>query len=471
QKRWKNLRKQFAKNFGKKYTPNANAGMAASFLSMALAKVKPGGRIGYVLPLTAASDTSWQKTRSMIEQEFEDILVITGKKGRVSDETAINEMLLVATRRTKPKPKANLGSPVYCVNIKETPDSLGVAGEMARAISPALSELEGSKRSIRMGKSEIGHVLRFEGKEGKPWSHARIKDTDLALISTRLVEEGLLQDFETREEISLPCPIRRIEKIFKVGPTESIIGHVDESKRIRGAFRFVPLLDEEPYGYDRSLWSADSKHKNTLIVHPTHKGESYSLKNKKGMLVSTESHRNAIRKSISTCFYAQYMGWASQKLLIASTHMKVMGGRAWTSLSHADDRVLRMMSLWGNSILGMLINWTQGSRTQSGRFMTRIKGIRQMPCPDFSQLSEEALNLAEQRFKALSQLELMPAAQCHADQNRHKIDEAVIEILALPAEQMRGIVKKLRWTFCAEDSVHGGNKACLNLLEKAERPS
>ncbi|MCY4418574.1 MAG: hypothetical protein OXB93_01860, partial [Cytophagales bacterium] len=101
QERWGILNKKFGKKYtnGGKYTPNKNAGMAASFLSIALSKVKGGGgRIGFVLPLTAAFVSSWRNTRDMIEREFEDILVITGKKGRVSDETNLNEMLLVATR-------------------------------------------------------------------------------------------------------------------------------------------------------------------------------------------------------------------------------------------------------------------------------------------------------------------------------------------------------------------------------------
>ncbi len=46
QKRWKKL---------VRHEPvNNQAGMAASFLAMARQKIKPGGRIGFVLPLTAA---------------------------------------------------------------------------------------------------------------------------------------------------------------------------------------------------------------------------------------------------------------------------------------------------------------------------------------------------------------------------------------------------------------------------------
>ncbi|MCY4418405.1 MAG: N-6 DNA methylase, partial [Cytophagales bacterium] len=174
QRRWGILNENFAKKFGKKYAPNKKAGMASSFLSIALNKIKPGGRIGYVLPLTAAFSTSWQNTRIMLEQEFEDIIVITGKKGRISDETNMNEMLLVATRRTKPKTNSE-PTPIQCVNIDAMPSHIGVAAEVARAILSALSELEGDSREIGFGKtrrghisSKIGHVLRFHGQDGQP---------------------------------------------------------------------------------------------------------------------------------------------------------------------------------------------------------------------------------------------------------------------------------------------------------------
>ncbi len=81
------------------------AGMAPSFLALAKKKVKIGGRIGFVLPLTAAMAKSWAKTRQMVEEYFESIIVVVvaagkalGKKA-LSADTGMEEMLLVGTRR------------------------------------------------------------------------------------------------------------------------------------------------------------------------------------------------------------------------------------------------------------------------------------------------------------------------------------------------------------------------------------
>ena len=73
QNRWREL---FSKE-----PVNNKAGMAASFLMLAKKKVKIGGRIGFVLPLTAAFAESWRITRKDIAQNFTDIVAIVVSAG------------------------------------------------------------------------------------------------------------------------------------------------------------------------------------------------------------------------------------------------------------------------------------------------------------------------------------------------------------------------------------------------------
>ena len=99
QRRWSSLLKQKPAMPAQK-----TAGMAASFLCLAWKKVKPGGRIGFVLPLSAAFDNSWSVTREMIVREFKEIVAVAqaGSKGgdeALSADTHMAEMLLVATRK------------------------------------------------------------------------------------------------------------------------------------------------------------------------------------------------------------------------------------------------------------------------------------------------------------------------------------------------------------------------------------
>lgn len=86
------------------------AGMAASFLALARQKVKPGGRIGFVLPLTAAFADAWSRTRQMIEEDFEDIIAVASSEGSLSADTGMQEMLLIATRRQEKEPRLSAHS-------------------------------------------------------------------------------------------------------------------------------------------------------------------------------------------------------------------------------------------------------------------------------------------------------------------------------------------------------------------------
>lgn len=96
------------------------AGMAATYLCIAKNKIKAGGRIGFVLPRTAALSDSWLETRDMIETEFEDITVVGVAAGlalgknALSADTYMEEMFLTATKKQKPDGKS---SNVRCVTL------------------------------------------------------------------------------------------------------------------------------------------------------------------------------------------------------------------------------------------------------------------------------------------------------------------------------------------------------------------
>ena len=56
---------------------NGNAGLASNFIDLAHAKVKPGGTIALILPITSLQSTSWQAARNMLANQYENIAVVT----------------------------------------------------------------------------------------------------------------------------------------------------------------------------------------------------------------------------------------------------------------------------------------------------------------------------------------------------------------------------------------------------------
>ncbi|MCY3880380.1 MAG: hypothetical protein OXF74_14535 [Rhodobacteraceae bacterium] len=444
QKRWGRLLKRG------QHAASRTAGMSASFLCLARAKIRPGGRIGFVLPLTAAFARSWAITREMVRRDFEDILAIT-RAEQVRDEalsadTGMGEMLLIAKRRVRSA--QNTPAPVACVSLRRMPTRQGEAAEFARSILAELAEMHGVSRPVMAGGEELGQIVWFQPDGGAPWSPLGSLRDDIALDADRIGSEGILAGDR------IGCGMTTIGQLFDVGPTHHLIGHPSDGDKI-GAYRWT----KSPHGAAagarlQALWSADAKCQRRIVCDATHRGELWNSE-----IADRIAHRTG------TLHYAKGMRWTSQAVLAVTTDQAVFGGRAWATLLHGDIRICRAFALWANSIFGMLVHWSHASRTQAGRAPVQIKAILAIPCPDFGSAPEELLQLADRRYAELSWLQLLPACFAHQDQNRQKIDLAVLELLEL---DNKAEADRLRNVWCTEPTVHGNNRRALAELPAAD---
>lgn len=456
QKQWQNLTKGI--------DTNNQAGMAASFLALADQKLVPGGRMGFVLPLTAAFAETWTDTRKLIEKKYTDIIAIAisgGKalgKDALSADTGMEEMMLVATKRpfsydTKKEVT------IRCVTLYEPLRDAGHSREYARAAIRAIDRVGATYLPLQVGDDEVGivSVMQIDGS-GNPWSILGARNARLAFTSIALAK-GELHDPSRSKVEEINVGFTDMANLFEVGPTHHLIGH-RVGKDPRGAFEFHKIDPTESIvGADLSLWAANSKTQKKLIVTPTHRG-----------VVPRElemQDQQKMREQTSSLFYARNMRWTSQAILAASTQRPAMGGSSWTTLQHNDSRVLKAFSLWANSIFGLLIHWSQGQRTHPGRSRTQIKALKQIPVPCLDKLDNTMLDMAQQAFDELSRKELLPACQAHVDPTRKEIDQVVIRILNLP-NWTEGIVHDLRILWCSEPSVRSNNQAALKLLKRED---
>ena len=391
------------------------AGMAASFLVLALDKIKFGGRIGFVLPMSLAFQATWKKTRKMIEQNFEDITVICTSStldSSFSADTGMQEILLIAKRRRINRQSNS----IVCVTLTKNVTRSGEATIMAKSIFQAISQNR-KHGNIRVGIQEIGRYSKFIAKNGLPWSDVGALHNELTVTTNRLIGEGVLFDFMDNRLWELPCSMTKVEDLFEVGHSSDSIGHVAGSTNKRGAFRFYQIVDKaDSIGEDRSMWSTESN-QTQLLVTPTHKGVVVDINN-----------AGSIRAKTSKCFYKQEVRWNSQYLVGSMTQFAVLGGRSWCALMHQDERILRMLVIWLNSIFGMLCHWSVGGRTQVGRSNLSTTGIKEVPVPNFSELSSEKLDYAYKVFDKLSTRRLSRLYHAHTDSNRKEIDKAVATI-------------------------------------------
>ena len=90
---------------GKGSCYHGNAGIASAFAALAHRKLKPGGVLALVLPLSASAGLSWQGFRQMMATEYKEVTVLSiaanGRDMSFSSDTGIAECLVVA-RKLKP---------------------------------------------------------------------------------------------------------------------------------------------------------------------------------------------------------------------------------------------------------------------------------------------------------------------------------------------------------------------------------
>lgn len=458
-----------ASRLGRGTCANLKAGLPTFFLAKADKKLRPGGTMAFVLPLTAGSADSYRDTRKMIEDRYRDVVALTvagGATGEesLSSETGMSEMLLVAT---KGPALQSAPSPVVCVNLYQGVTEIGHARETARAVLHAImTHPKAECGEVRVGKQSLGNwVRRTDTGKGDPWSELGVADAELAVAAAKLLR-GELIDLDTRTSRSLPVPLVALERLFEVGPTHDRIGHL-AGKDPRGAFEFHPLEKSRPVTGQLSVWKADSKQQRNLCIDPTHYGRDPSHPD--------HALQDRMRAGAGTLFYARNLRWTSQALLAATTERAVMGGRAWTVLRHDDERVCKAFALWANSTLGLIVQWTQGGRQQQGRSLIQVGAIRKTPVPDLDKLAPEKLDEASEAFLRLQDQVLLPACQAHVDETREAIDQAVLQMFGFadvhpPQAQVphgplaSSSVDDLRKVFSREPQIHGNNREALRLL-------
>lgn len=468
------------------------AGLAAVFCELARRKLSPGGRVGMVLPITAAASPAWSPIRAMFETHFDDLLLVAfpgatrGGDKTLSADTAMGEMIIAGTRRSEPH--ADLSeADIMTVALDEPFGTIAVAAETGRSVDAALRGREEQREgNVTVGTAVSGRWTMLPASGGGPWAAVGAASFGAVAVAERLTRRGEFMPLDAHEPVCRVA-MTTIGELFELGPTHHRIGHVAGNEPI-GAFELWPIADDQVRP-DTSLWASDAEAQTTLTVDPTHYGhvvgprfsdareralvqlqrklsrtsggkpsdaaiEEAQAEAEAAERSRSQSALDEMRRCRSTLFYQRGIFWPSQVALAAVTDKPVMGGRAWCALLH-DDPVVRFgFAIWANSTLGMVVHWSRAQRQQHGRSSTQLEGIRQMPCPDFSDATtygaaRELLG-AESEFLRTT---LMPARDAYRDPARAAVDDAASRLLGIPdAESLRDLARN----WCCEPSVHDG---------------
>ena len=368
---------------GKGTCYHGNAGIASAFAALGDKKLKPGGVLALVLPLSAAAGLSWQGFRQMLDRYFTDLTVLSiaanGKEMSFSSDTGMGECLVIARKRKAGESQMTIA---YFVSLHHRPRGFAEADSIAKNIldSSEVRQLEdgpyGGERVI-VGDDFVGEMLSTPLKEdGENWGAVRLLDSALAQTAYALGQSKL---WLPGKSIALDIKTARLSFVGKLG-----LVHRDITGPLpRGPFTKVAPSPTATYP---ALWNHEAKKETRMVCEP-----DSQLQVRPGMEgKAAEVWATASRSHLNLDFR-----FNSQPLGTAFTERDTIGGRAWPNVIFNDKRFDFAFTVWSNSTLGLLSFWWHSSRQQPGRGIVTIRSAESLSVLDFRALTVEQLLMAE----------------------------------------------------------------------------
>ncbi len=420
---------------------HGNSGIASAFAALAHRKLKSGGVLAMVLPLTVASGLSWQRFRNLLATDYSDLTVLSIAAAGDTDmafssDTGIAECLVIARRAERPqdrnlyvsldvRPQQQAQSHVLAAQI--------IDGEHPRSIEDG--PFGGTP--VYLGEDVMAEKLSVTSKRNSAWSAVRIADYAVAQTAAALQGSRLwLQGAAHSLELEL-CELSQLATLGKVD--RDITG-----PRPRGPFDKQPA---HPTATFPALWSHDHNREKRMLCSP-----DSQLLVRQGM----EEKATAVWESASYAHISRGFRFNSQSLAVAFTDEKCVGGRAWPNVKFDDKSLDYAFAVWGNTSLGLVCYWWHSNRQVSGRGEVTIRTAESLPVLDFRKLSDDKLQITKDIFEDFRERDLQPAYLADADPNRAHLDRRVVcDLLGFDQSVYEG-VRRLAAKWCAEPSVHGG---------------
>ncbi len=425
---------------------HGHAGMASAFAALANRKLKPGGVLALVLPLTVSAASSWQQFRQMMVKDYTDLMILSiaanGKDMSFSSDTGMSECLVIARKRDSDSLSTTR---TQFISLHRRSQGFAHANATVKSINECdyIRQIEDGPYGgtpLIVGDEWIGEMMSAQCYEnGEIWGGVRLRDYALAQTAYALSQSRL---WLPAEQHHLELKTARLDDLGSLGLYDlDIIGRPPQ-----GPFT---KMAPSPTATYLALWNHDAKNETRLICVP-----DSQLQVRAGM----ESKAATVWATASRAHLNREFTFGSQALAVSFTEQETIGGRVWPNVSFVNSRFDYVFAVWGNSTLGLLSHWWHASRQQSSKASIAIRAADSLPVLDFRALSDGQLAAAEGIFDEFRGLELLPAYLADADGNRALLDRRVVCDLLGFGEDVYRAVRRLAAKWCAEPSVHGGKR-------------
>ena len=423
---------------------HGNAGIASAFAALAHKKIKPGGVLALVLPLSIANGLSWKGFREMLGKGYTDLQVLSiaanGSDMSFSSDTGMAECLVIARRLKQDEEPSNK---VTFTSFSHRPRGFAHASALAGWLldSSQVRRIEDGPYGgtyLIVGEELAGKTITApRSADGESWGAVRLSDYSLAQTAYAL----------SQSKLWLPGSASSGDlKTALLGDTGRLgLVHRDiTGPAPRGPFDKIAPSPTATYP---ALWNHNAQNETRMVCYP-----DSQLQVRQGL----EEKAANVWATASRAHLNLEFTFGSQALAVALTDQVSVGGVVWPNVSFDHAQYDYAFAVWGNSTLGLLAYWWHSSRQQSSKARITIRTAESLPVLDFRKLTTMQLCKAEQIFKQFRDKELKPAYLADADPNRALLDKRVIcDLLGFDRDTYVA-VRKLAAKWCAEPSVHGG---------------
>ena len=457
---------------------HGNAGLASYFVDLAVRKLNDRGVLAIVLPLSAASGTSWAAVRSKIEEMADQMIVVSvsgagSYDAAFSADTGIAEILLIVHRKISSARSVQPRS--LFVSLRSRPDTIDVADATMRVLTDLIyhkyinrlnAEMSGGT-PVRVGDDIIGEIIDASDTNGRQWYPVGILDGTLAQLAHQM-SVGSIAQSSSRFGLLSHLGMSTIGEQAEIGPVHRDITGKNPDGSPRGPFdRIMPPASTVPTYPMLSSHTAKLERQLTIQIDSEGRVRTSEGRTEEMMLRAEEIWGTATR-----AHYNADLQFNSQSIIMAMTKNAAIGGTAWPSIILTDSQQEYLLSLWCNSSLGLLCHWWVANKSQSGRGRLSVTGIPHVPALNLDAITPAQHATAKRVFEELSFERFLPFDQIDEDPARAELDRRLlVEVLGLPEElcEPGGAMELLRRKLAAEPQIHGGKKTRI-IFEDLDEP-
>lgn len=442
---------------------STKAGLGTFFMDLIHEKLKPGGRFGIVLPMTAATGTKWGQLRELISKKYTNVKVIsikgtTPEESSMSGGTGLIEIMITGKKIDDNNDDVNVvddnddnvQTNTTTTNRglflslgyrpRSTLESMLIGNKMHDVITNRLEDIGRGGTTVF---SETDHfVLDCPLNGSDVWAAVGVSDFSLLQIGYAL-QTGRLQ--LSRLHVA-DVPVTILKNVAATGHSHLQISGLNQHNKKTVSYN-GPFMWPETFTSKSqypAFWSLE-KNTNTMLQKP-----NKSLTPIPGEVQSRLDH--VWDTSSSNVHIRSNMRTTSECITMSYSNLQSVGGNGWPSIICNNKDHSKGLVLWCNSTLGILCRWMISNREHLGRSLIGLSGVMPLCVPDFNKLSRTKIRQLNDIFDKFSNVKFDIIMNLWKDENRIALDNSILnDVFDVDFD-----LTTLRKQLCKEYTINGG---------------